>query len=138
MRASSQDETRMSYLYLLLHLLRHSQDAVATLRRSLDDLIRPPQHRRRDREAERLRGLEVDHQLELGGLLHRKIAWLGASKDLVHVHGCAPQYVWDARPICHEATSIDRLPPCVNRRQPALCRKIAHPPSLIHEIEVGS
>jgi hypothetical protein len=35
----------------------------------LDDLVRSPQHRRRDREAERLRGLEVNDQLELGGLL---------------------------------------------------------------------
>src|SRR6266581_9605208 len=36
----------------------------------LDDLIRPPQQRRRDRQAERLGGLEVDDQLEGGGLLH--------------------------------------------------------------------
>ena len=36
---------------------------------SLDHLIRPLQQRRRDRQAERFGGLEVDHQLELGGLL---------------------------------------------------------------------
>src|SRR5215813_563219 len=42
----------------------------------LDDLIRPPQHRRRDRQAERLGGLEVDDQLELGGLLDRKVTGL--------------------------------------------------------------
>jgi hypothetical protein len=35
----------------------------------LHDHIRPRQHRLRDREAEGLRGLEVDHQLELGRLL---------------------------------------------------------------------
>src|SRR5437016_393835 len=35
----------------------------------LDDLVRPPQHRLRDRQAERLGGLEVDDQLELGRLL---------------------------------------------------------------------
>ena len=34
----------------------------------LDHLIRPLQERGRDREAERLGGLEVDHQLELRGL----------------------------------------------------------------------
>ena len=28
-------------------------------------------------EAERLGGLEVDHQLELGRELHRQVAWLG-------------------------------------------------------------
>src|SRR5713101_2489847 len=36
----------------------------------LDDLIRAQHQRRRDRQAERLRRLEVDDQLELGGLLH--------------------------------------------------------------------
>ena len=39
--------------------------------RPLDHLIRPPQHRRRDRQTERLRGLEIDGELELGGLLDR-------------------------------------------------------------------
>ena len=33
----------------------------------IDHLIRPQQHRLRDRQAESLGGLEVDHQLELGG-----------------------------------------------------------------------
>jgi hypothetical protein len=36
----------------------------------LDHLIRPLQERRGDRQAERVRGLEVDHQLEVGGLLY--------------------------------------------------------------------
>ena len=36
-----------------------------------DDLIRPDKHRRRDRQAKGLRGLEVDHELELRDLLHR-------------------------------------------------------------------
>ena len=40
---------------------------------SLDHLIRPLQERRRDREAEGLGGLEVDHELELRRLLHRQI-----------------------------------------------------------------
>src|SRR2546422_10908569 len=35
----------------------------------LDDLIRLQQHRRRDRQPESLRGLEVDDQLKLCGLL---------------------------------------------------------------------
>ena len=44
----------------------------------LDDLIRTQQQRRRDREPERLRGLEVDHQLELRRLLDGEIAGLRA------------------------------------------------------------
>jgi hypothetical protein len=35
----------------------------------LDHVVRSPQHRLRDRQAKRLRGLEVDHELKLGGLL---------------------------------------------------------------------
>jgi hypothetical protein len=36
-----------------------------------DDLICTYQHRLRDRQAERLRSLEIDDQLVFGGLLHR-------------------------------------------------------------------
>jgi len=35
----------------------------------LDDLVPPLQERLWNRQAKSLRGLEVDHQLELGGLL---------------------------------------------------------------------
>ena len=42
--------------------------------RSLDHLVRAEQERRRDREAESLRGLEVDHQLERRGLFDGKSA----------------------------------------------------------------
>src|SRR5438093_93421 len=56
---------------------------------SLDQLVRPEQHRPRDRQAERLGGLQVDHQLELRGLLDREIAGLGALEDLVHIDGGA-------------------------------------------------
>ena len=47
--------------------------------RLLDHLIRPCQERRRDRQAEGLRSFEVDDELELRGLLDRKIAGLGAT-----------------------------------------------------------
>ena len=39
----------------------------------------------RDRQPERLGGLEIDHQLEFGRLLDRKIGGLGAFKDLSDV-----------------------------------------------------
>jgi hypothetical protein len=42
----------------------------------LDHLGRPQQRRRRDREAQRFGGLEVDDQLELGGLLDGEIGGL--------------------------------------------------------------
>src|SRR5262249_48196641 len=52
---------------------------------SLDHLVRPRQHRRRDREPEGLGGLEIDDKLEFRGLLDGQIAWLGPLQNLVHV-----------------------------------------------------
>jgi hypothetical protein len=53
----------------------------------LNHLIRPQQQRGRDREAEPFGGLEVDHQLELRGLLDRKIGGLSTLDDLIDVSG---------------------------------------------------
>ena len=36
-------------------------------------------------EPERPRGLEIDHQLELGGRLHGKIGRLGPLEDAIHL-----------------------------------------------------
>ena len=36
-------------------------------------------------EAERLGGLEVDDQLELGRLLHRQVGWLLALEDTIDI-----------------------------------------------------
>ena len=52
-----------------------------------DDLIRALQYGLRNRQPQRLRGLEVDHQVELGRLFHGKIGRLRAFQDLVHVRG---------------------------------------------------
>ena len=48
-----------------------SLHSVAAIYLLFDDLIRPQQQRRRNREAERLGGLEVDDEFELRGLLDR-------------------------------------------------------------------
>src|SRR5215813_4890860 len=54
---------------------------------SLNHLIRPRQQRGRDREADGLGGLEVDDQLECGGLPDGKITGLRAFEDAVNVAG---------------------------------------------------
>src|SRR5438128_11603473 len=48
------------------------------LRVLLDHLVRTPEHRWRDREPECLGGLEVNGQLELRGLLDRKVGRIRA------------------------------------------------------------
>jgi hypothetical protein len=46
---------------------------------SFDHLVGAREQRGRNLNADRLRGLEVHHELELGGQLHWKIDWLRAS-----------------------------------------------------------
>src|SRR6188768_1726217 len=55
----------------------------------LDHLIRALQQRWRDDDSERLRGLEVDDELEPRRLLHRNIGGFRALENLVHEAGCA-------------------------------------------------
>src|SRR5438034_831754 len=74
---------------------------------SFDDLIRPQQQRRRDRQTERLGGLEVNHELELRGLLDGEVARLRALEDLVDEGGGAPKTVEQVGPEGHEAAAVD-------------------------------
>src|SRR5262249_44653375 len=62
---------------------------------SLDHLVGAREHRPGDGKAERFRGLEIDHEVELRGLLHRQIGGLGALDDLVHVAGGATKQLGD-------------------------------------------
>src|SRR5207237_496914 len=52
-------------------------------RRSLDDLVGSPQHRRWNREAESLRGLEIDDELKFARLLDRKVGRPGAFENSI-------------------------------------------------------
>src|SRR5882762_4288092 len=61
---------------------RPSTDDRSTSHHSINNLVSPQQHRRPDRQPERLRGLEVDDELELRGLFDRQIGGLGALRIL--------------------------------------------------------
>jgi len=56
---------------------------------SLDHLVRPLPERWRDRQAEGLRGFEVDDQLNPPGFFYRKVAGLGAFEDPIDERGGA-------------------------------------------------
>src|SRR5207245_1727759 len=86
----------------------------------LDHLVGASDDGLRDRKAEGLGGLEVDHQLELGRLLDGQVGGLRAFQDLVHVNGRAAERVGTAGSIGHEAASVDVLPLCIHGRQPIL------------------
>ena len=62
---------------------------------------------RRHVEAERLGGLEVDHQLVLGRRLHRQVGRLLALEDAIDVAGRAPVLVDQIRPIGDQAAAGD-------------------------------
>src|SRR5262249_27391904 len=98
--------------------------AVATPCGLLNDLIRPPQQRLRNREPEGLRGREVDDQLELGGLLDRQVGGLGALEDLVHVGRGTSLHLGSIYTIGHEATWLDKHPELIDCGHPMRCRKI--------------
>src|SRR5437667_10552110 len=70
-------------------LLLFSADSL----RSLYDFVRSRQHVRRNRQTDLLRRFQIDHQLELGRLLHRQIRWFGALYNFVNVGGSAPEQV---------------------------------------------
>jgi hypothetical protein len=90
----------------------------------LGHLIRPLQERRRDDEPDVLRGLDVDYQLELGGLLDGKVTGLGAFEDLIHLGGGTPYLVVKVHRIRHETAHLDELPMAPHRRYPMLGREI--------------
>jgi hypothetical protein len=62
---------------------------VIVLLPSLDNFIRSRQHVRRYRQADLLRGLEIDHQLKFRRLLHRQIGGLGTFQDLIYIRSGA-------------------------------------------------
>ena len=53
------------------------------LAHSLDHLVGAGEHGWRNLKADGLRGVEIDHHLELGRLLDRKVAGIRAAHDLV-------------------------------------------------------
>src|SRR5262249_23760354 len=90
----------------------------------LNDLIGLAEQRLRDRQPERLRGLEVDDQLESRWLLDGQVAGFGALENLVHVGCSAPRQIGRIRSIGHEAPGIDIPPERVDGRQSVPCRQV--------------
>src|SRR4030095_11309840 len=112
--------------------------AALVKRTLLDDLVRASQHRRRDRETERLRSLQVYHQLELGGLLvgtlgglrDGRVGGLRALEDLVDVGSGASILTRHVRRIGHQASSFCKLRVPVYGRQTPSVHEVHDPGSV--------
>src|SRR5205085_11104388 len=94
---------------------------------SPDHLMGLQEDGRGNRQAQGLGGLRVDDQLELGGLLHGEVGGIGSFENLVHIGGCAPMAVRQARPIGHQAPSLHIHFPVVHGGQLVRGGKIHNP-----------
>ena len=75
------------FFFMSLSLSRSTRYSTLDTRPfSLDHLIRPREHFRRNGQADLLRCFQVDHKLKLRCLLHRQISRFGTFQDLVHVN----------------------------------------------------
>src|SRR5215471_19540390 len=79
---------------------------------------------RRDVDAERRGGLEVDGEIKLRRRLHRQVARLGTLQDPVRVAGGAPEQIGKARPVSHESTGSHVFLRLEHSRQPVLCQEL--------------
>ena len=103
----------------------------------LDHLVRSLEKRLRDGEAECLRRLEIDDQLEFRGLLDRQIGRLGALQDFVDLGGGLPELFGQLRPVRDEATRFDILPSGEHGRESRLLGKLGNPTALRKEQRSG-
>src|SRR5262249_18890193 len=68
-------------------------------------------------EAEPLRCLQINDQLELGRLLYRDVARLRSTKNPVHDVGGAPPQVLKVRSVGHQTSHFDVFSSTMHRRQ---------------------
>src|SRR5262245_27529691 len=77
----------------------------------LDHLICLEEEGWGDGHAQCLRGLQVNDEFVLHGLLDGEISGLSPLENLVDIGGGTPKVVGEARPIGQETTNLHELPP---------------------------
>src|SRR5215475_10908860 len=104
-----------------------------------DEVICPPEHRRRNGQAKRFRGLELDDELESCRLLDGQVGRPCALQDLVHVMRRPPKLSVVAQAIGHEATSLGEPSRAAHGWKTVLCCQFrdALPVSTDHSARVN-
>src|SRR6188768_1466807 len=75
----------------------------------LNHLIGARQQRWRNLEPQRLRGAQVDHEIEFRRLLDSEFARLGSSEDPVDIRGGAPIQVLEVRAVADEQAGVTEI-----------------------------
>ena len=82
------------------------------------DSVRPPQHVRRNREADLLGSFQIDDELELRRSLDRQIGWLSAFEDFVDEISDALVVFSLVVSVGHQAAAGDKMSKTGYCRQP--------------------
>src|ERR1700687_1545576 len=85
---------------------------------SFDHLVGAIEQLERDFEAERFGGLEIDDQLELGGLLHREIGRLFSANYPIDIRRRWSELIGNIDPIGNQAALSGEIPRPIDRGQP--------------------
>src|SRR5947207_1763064 len=91
---------------------------------SLDQLVGTGDQRERYGEAERRGGAQIDHELELRGLLHRQVPRLLALENAAAIDADQSIRVGKAAAVAHEPAGGGELGQRVDRGQRTIRRKL--------------